>query len=422
MIVHQAEWLLPIVTAPIRRGWVAVEAGRIAALGGPADPPPAFPLSGAGSSRPADGADGAEAILPGVVNAHVHLELSWMRGRVPPSRHMPAWASSLVALRRTAAVDAVEPIVDAVREARAAGTSLVGDVGNSYASYEPLAGSSLSAVIFRELLGFGAVDPARMVAGAIAAAARLPPREGITISIAPHAPYSVSPGLLRAIAGAAGGRPVSVHLAESREELEFLRDGTGPWRALLERLGAWSPAWMPPGCGPVEYLNRFGLVNDRLVAVHGVQLTESELAGLARAGATLVTCPRSNRWTGAGVPPVERFYASGVRVATGTDSLASVDDLNIFSELAELRRLAPGVAARRLLRSATLDGAEALGFAGELGSVETGKRADLIAVSVPPGVSDVEEYLVGGVPPAAIRWLDAGMSSVAGRREPGDDL
>ena len=93
-----------------------------------------------------------------------------------------------------------------------------------------------------------------------------------------------------------------------------------------------------------------------------MHFTDAELSRLAAAGATVVACPRSNRWTGAGVPPIDRFYASGVRVAVGTDSLASVDDLNLFAELAEVRRLAPGVPAARILESATLAGAAGAGL------------------------------------------------------------
>jgi cytosine/adenosine deaminase-related metal-dependent hydrolase len=225
-------------------------------------------------------------------------------------------------------------------------------------------------------------------------------------SIVPHAPYSVSPALLRAIAAANGDRPFSMHLGESEQEIEFLRAGTGEWRALLESLGVWNPTWTPPGRGPIAYLDELGLVNERLLAVHGVRFTDDELTRVAAAGATIVTCPRSNRWTGAGVPPVDRFYASGARVAIGTDSLASVEDLNLFAEMAEVRRLAPAVGAARILESATLAGAQALGFASELGSIEAGKRAQLVAVRLPAPCSNVEEYLVSGIQPADIRWLD----------------
>jgi cytosine/adenosine deaminase-related metal-dependent hydrolase len=117
-------------------------------------------------------------------------------------------------------------------------------------------------------------------------------------------------------------------------------------------------------------------------------------------------CPRSNVHVGVGSPPLEAFYAMDVNVAFGTDSLASVADLNLFAELREARRIAPRVTARRLIESATLIGARALGFGEDFGSIEAGKRAALIAIRIPAGVDDVEEYLVGGVEPADIQWLD----------------
>jgi cytosine/adenosine deaminase-related metal-dependent hydrolase len=107
---------------------------------------------------------------------------------------------------------------------------------------------------------------------------------------------------------------------------------------------------------------------------------------------------------GAGAPPVERFYRAGVPVAVGTDSLASVEDLNLFEELKALRRLAPGVPAGRLIESATLTGARALGLDAELGSISPGKRAALLRIAVPEDVTDIEEYLVGGIHPSAIAW------------------
>jgi cytosine/adenosine deaminase-related metal-dependent hydrolase len=110
--------------------------------------------------------------------------------------------------------------------------------------------------------------------------------------------------------------------------------------------------------------------------------------------------------TGAGVPPVELFYTSGIRVAVGTDSLASVPDLNLFSELLELHSLAPEVPAKRLLESATLNGARALGWSNDFGTIEPGKRAALIAVAVPDEVADVEQYLVEGIEPKQVRWVE----------------
>ena len=390
----RARWVLPIAQPPIADGWIEVENNQIVAVGGPDK------YRSTAGGQPIRQA----AILPGLVNAHAHLELSWMRGQVRPAPTMPQWVDRLMALRRSAGHEPSVPIVEAISEARAAGTALVGDITNTLAAYEPLADSQMSAAVFRELLGFSVTDPGPLIAETRQQLEQLTQIEWLRPSIVPHAPYSVSPDLLRAIA-AAGQGPISIHLGESAEEVQFLRDGTGAWRELLTGLGLWSDSWMPPGCSPVDYIEQHGLLNEHLIAVHCVQLQDVELAKLVAAQATVVTCPRSNRWTGAGLPPVARFYASGVRVAVGTDSLASVEDLNLFAELALMRELAPSVPPAALLASATIHGAAALGFGRELGSIEPGKRAQLIAVAVPDGIDDVEQYLVSGITPDRIQWL-----------------
>jgi cytosine/adenosine deaminase-related metal-dependent hydrolase len=237
----------------------------------------------------------------------------------------------------------------------------------------------------------------------------LRPTRRVRASLAAHAPYSVSRSLFGAIRAALerdGLGPCSVHLSESPEEIEFVRTGRGPWRDLLAELGAWDERYAAPGVTPVEYLEAMRFLDDRVLAVHGVQMTSSDLARLAARGTTLVACPRSNKYTGAGVPPIDRFYASGVRVAVGTDSLASAPDLNVFAELAEMRALAPEVPAARLLASATLEGARALGFGSDYGTIEPGKVARLLAVELPQGVEDVEEYLVAGIQPQQVRWIE----------------
>jgi cytosine/adenosine deaminase-related metal-dependent hydrolase len=135
-------------------------------------------------------------------------------------------------------------------------------------------------------------------------------------------------------------------------------------------------------------------------------MSADDLARLVARGVTLVTCPRSNGHTGAGAPPIAEFYASGVRVAIGTDSLASAPDLNLFAEMATMRALAPSVPAAAILDSATRQGARALGFDADYGTIEAGKRSRLLAVTLPPGVSDVEEYLVSSTYPDEMRWVE----------------
>ena len=414
--VFVAEWVLPVVTPPIRGGWVAVGGGRVVACGVPealdsALAPPATP----GGVRPARVDLGRVAVLPGLVNAHAHLELSWMRGRVGPDTNMPRWAGRLMALRAEAGGDDPSAIAPAIAEMHASGTAAVGDVGNTSAGREALAQGPLAGVSFREVIGFRPTDPVGLAERVLEESSAVVRSAGIRASVAAHAPYSVHPAVFERIGRARREgrvRPVSVHLGESAEEVEFLRNGQGAWRTVLERVGAWNGAWRPPGASPVDYLIGLGFLGPGCLAVHGVQLGLADLQRLASIDVTLVTCPRSNRWTGAGVPPVARFYESGVRVAVGTDSVASVDDLNMFAELSELHRLAPGVPPARLLRSATLDGAEGLGLSAEYGSIEPGKRAALIAIDLSArGSNDVEATLCDGVDPDAITWLDTRSSS-----------
>jgi cytosine/adenosine deaminase-related metal-dependent hydrolase len=401
MIAYQAAWVLPIDRPPIRDAVIEVEAGIIrSAFAAP-------PLRRDRRVRDL----GNVAILPGLINAHTHLELSWLRGRVPPANRFTDWVKTLVAIRRgteqLATPEITAPIQDAIREVRESGTAAVGDITNSLAAVEPMRTAGLTGVVFHELLGFKERDGATIKASHDKRAAAA--LHGIRISLAPHAPYSTSVELFRAIREAvnASDCPImSVHLGESPEEVELLETGGGPWRGMLEAIGVWRDDWPMPGCGPVQFLERHGVIDARTLVVHGVQFDDVALERLRALGATLVTCPRSNQWVGVGYPPIERFYRSGVAVAVGTDSLASVDDLNLFSELKTMRWLAPGVAARQLLESATLVGARALGLDDELGSITPGKTAALIAVRLPDELDDVEEYLVSGISPTQVAWIN----------------
>jgi cytosine/adenosine deaminase-related metal-dependent hydrolase len=398
-----ANWILPITGPPIRNGCVTIARGRIDWVG--------RVLSDAPSSSAV--ALGNVAILPALVNAHTHLELSYLHKRVPPSTSFNEWVMELMSLRRGYPQEA-PPIVAAARlaiaGARAAGTGLFGDVTNTLITVPLLREAGLAAQVFHEVIGFSHPDPLGRVREARANITSAGVDDGgVRVSLAPHAPYSVSPELFRAIRADADahGTVTTVHLGESAAEVELLRHGTGAARMMLERLGVWTTDWQIPGMSPTEYLAGLGFLGRQSLVVHGVQFTADDLARVREAGSPLVACPRSNVYVGVGSPPLDSFYAAGVPVAFGTDSLASVEDLNMFAELAEARRIAPGVSARSLLRSATLTGAQALRFDEEYGSIESGKRAALIAVRVPPHIDDVEEYLVRGVQPDAITWLDS---------------
>jgi cytosine/adenosine deaminase-related metal-dependent hydrolase len=408
LIRYHAAWVVPIEGEPIKDGWVMVDGGRIVALG---------------RRAVNDATKGVElgdvAVMPGLVNAHTHLEFSYLRDQVAPASSFTAWARQIISERRKAphplkdlrVVDAIDAAID---ELVRCGTAVVGEITNTlFVTFDKLAQSPLAGVVFWELIGFNlGEDPDfdAMVNQALEDLGELPHTDKVRASLAAHAPYSVAPLFFRAIKKAVDRMPFapsSVHLAENVEEVELLKTGGGPWKTLMTDIGSWNHAWTAPGVGPVQYLDDMKFIDDRLIVVHGVQMTRGDLNLLRERGATLVTCPRSNAHTGAGVPPIEEFYESGVRVAVGTDSLASSPDLNIFAEIATLHALAPAVPPSSLLESATLQGARALGFDGDYGSIEPGKLARLIAVDVPPGTSDVEEYLVSGIHPGQIRWVEA---------------
>jgi aminodeoxyfutalosine deaminase len=400
---YRASWVLPISEPPIRDGWIAMDRGRIVATG----------RRSANKSEPEIDL-GDVAVLPGLVNAHTHLELSYLRDEVPPASEFVTWIRGVMAARRKRTDPASTEILDGIdrgiAEAIATGTAVVGDISNTLVTFGPVARSPLAAVVFYELIRFNAPEPRALVEQAAAEVQQLAATDRVRASLAAHAPYSVAPLVFRAIREIVDRdhafAPTSVHLSESAEEVEFIRSGKGPWRALLEELGVWDPAWVAPGGTPVQFLADSGFLDAKVLAVHGVQMTGEDLDRLVSHGVTLVTCPRSNGHTGAGAPPIDDFYRAGVRVAVGTDSLASAPDLNMFAEIATMRALAPSVPAASLLESATLHGARALGFDADYGTIEAGKRARLLAVDIPLDTDDVEEYLVSGIQADQIRWIE----------------
>jgi cytosine/adenosine deaminase-related metal-dependent hydrolase len=396
-----AEWIIPVTGKPIRTGYITVGDGRILAIDRKG-PDHALHL-------------GRIALLPALVNAHTHLELSFLHGRIPPSESFNDWVMAMMAVRRASTTDPrsttiVDAARQAIKQARASGTGLVGDVSNTLATVPVLRDAKMPAHVFHELIGFNPSDAAGRVRQAREAVDAERADDGdVRISLAPHAPYSVAPSLFKAIREDVSAHVpalTSVHLGESAAEVELLRHGTGAARKMLEKLGVWTDAWTPPGVSPVAYLDGLGFLDARTLIVHGVQFDGGDLARVRASGATLVSCPRSNLYVGVGSPPLESFYDADVPVAFGTDSLASVADVNMFNELAEARRIAPRVSAHRLLESATLTGARALGFDREFGSIEVGKRPIFAAVHVPRRhVPDMEEYLVSGLEADAIRGV-----------------
>ena len=205
--------------------------------------------------------------MPGLVNAHTHLELSYLREHMSPGSSFVEWIRAVIAARREhpdpRSPEILASVERGIADSIGAGTAIVGDVSNTLVTFSALARSPLAAVVFYELIGFRVPDPAALVAGATQRSRRLSPTERVRASLAAHAPYSVAPLVLRAIRHALDRdpfAPCSVHLSESAEEIEFIRSAGGPWRAMLEELDVWDPAWTPPGVSPVQYLDDSGFL------------------------------------------------------------------------------------------------------------------------------------------------------------------
>lgn len=383
MVVYTARFLLPVAGPPVPDGAVAVEDGIVRACG-----PRGEVLAGAPGAKRRD--LGPMAVLPGLVNAHTHLELSWMVADRPPAGDWTRWVRGLLERRGSESRERTEAAAaEAAAQAVARGTVAVGDVSNRGWTAGATAGSGLHGVLFHEVYGSRDADAARLADEAFTRVAQMrsapevrAARGRLRVTATPHAPHTTSPGLLRALAAAArdAGEVVSIHVAESRAESDFLRDGSGAFaRLVAERGGGEAPA-AARGLSPVAYLDTLGLLGPRTLVVHAVRLEPGDAERLAACGATVVTCPRSNRRLGVGVAPVPELLEHGVAVALGTDSLASVEDLDMFAEIAALAVEHPAIPRETLLRIATVNGAAALGLGDRLGTIAPGRLARLVVV------------------------------------------
>ena len=374
--LYRAAFVLPGTAPPIRDGFVRVQGGVVTGLG---------PMV----ERPSTGIEeidlGDSILMPGFVNAHTHLELSHLEGAVSGGRGFVPWIEEQLRVRAERSEEEVSgAILEAISGMEARGTVAVADVSNSLAAARPLADSSMHALVLHEILGF---DPAKAAevkdrtrAARAAVRAQLPAAPGskprVRVEVAAHAPHSISRELFALLLEDEGIR--SIHVAESRSEDEFLRLGSGDWRAFLDRRVG-PIAFEAPGATPVQYLDSLGVLTPGLLAVHCVRVDETDARLLAARGAVAVLCPRSNEFLGNGVPPLALLLAHGVSLALGTDSLASCPSLDVLEDARLLARKFPRVPKTALLRALTRGGALALGFAN-LGEISVGASAGFACV------------------------------------------
>jgi cytosine/adenosine deaminase-related metal-dependent hydrolase len=362
----------------LENGWLRIERGRIAALGAGPPPGPATDL-------------GDAVILPGLVNAHTHLEFSTLATPLDGAGGLPEWIGRVVALRRgRPTADAASAIRAGLAESAAAGVTLLGDI----ATLLPPPGiDSLGprVRVFRETLGLSASARATSLAMLRCDLDRLV-ASSRSAGVSPHAPYSVAAPLGRAALDMARRLrlPAAMHLAESPAEAELVASGSGPLRAALDRLGAW-PEEPPALLSAADWISLLAR-GPRSLVVHGTFLDDVALARLARHRDRLaiVICPRTTRLLSGALPPLERLRSTGVRVALGTDSRASNPDLSV---LGECRALVDGGLASpaEALAMATVAGAWALGRERRAGVLAPGRPADLVVLRPAQAIRDPYE-------------------------------
>jgi 5-methylthioadenosine/S-adenosylhomocysteine deaminase len=382
--VYTAAWVLPIIAAPIADGAVVVEDDALAWVGRAAELPARF-----ADVRRVD--LGASVLMPGLVNVHTHLELTAMRGFLE-GLAFGEWLSVLTRARREC-FDA-DSLFDAacagIDEGLRNGITTFADTTESGAPLAAMHARSVRGIGFLEVFG---PDPAQCQESLdtllhAAAAHRTRDTALVQTGLSPHAPYTVSADLLRAVAVAAqaGQWPLAIHVAESDDETRFVRDGAGHF---AERLRARGIRVAPQARSPIALLEACGVLACRPLLIHAIRVDDEDIACIARTGATVAHCPISNLKLGHGVAPFERLHAAGIAVGLGTDSAASNDRMDLLGEarqatlLQSLRRGVPdALSAHEALALATIGGARALGLDRHIGSLEVGKAADLSAFPV----------------------------------------
>jgi cytosine/adenosine deaminase-related metal-dependent hydrolase len=399
--VYRARWLVPASGPVINDGALVAAGGRIVRVGrwselqahvGAEDTVEHFPDA---------------ALLPGFVNAHTHLALSDMAGRLRPTKNFAAWLGRLTARLWARGRGAARKAVRlGVEQSLAAGTVAIADMAHDPTCDVPADEARGRWKIFRELFRFGP-DSIRRVEKAVAALEQRPASGTIRPGLGPHAPYTAGVEVYLAARRAADARgwPVSTHLHETLDEIAFVERGEGTLHAWLSRLGFLPRDWRPAGVRPIRMLADAGFFSGPVLVAHANYLTDDDIAVLAASGSSVAFCPRSHAFFKHRDHPWRRLLAAGVNVCLGTDSLASSPSLSVLDE-ARFLFAQGGAEPQVLLEMATRRGARALGLETEIGDLRAGLRPEFCAVTVPAAArKPLEAILVGRLetPPRPLR-------------------
>jgi cytosine/adenosine deaminase-related metal-dependent hydrolase len=361
----RARWIFPADATPVRNGRVTIHGRHIVRVA---------------ADGMADVDVGNAALLPGLVNAHTHLDLGMLHGRCSPTPDLPAWLRCVIAGRGEASVEQVQQaIADGITAGLRSGTTLVGDISSGGASWPFLNAAPLRSVVFYELLGLPRERAERVWGQACDWLGKVQATERCRPGLSPHAPYSVCRDLFQRAAdrARATGIALATHLAESAAELQLLSEHAGPFAEFLRALDVWDPGGLVSSAADILDLYRDA---PTVLLAHGNYLPQHIAL---RPGQTIVYCPRTHAAFGHPPYPLSALLERGVPVALGTDSLASNPDLDVLAEAGFVHAQYPEVPGEQILRMLTLNGATALGWGAETGSLAPGKLADLVVLPLP---------------------------------------
>jgi cytosine/adenosine deaminase-related metal-dependent hydrolase len=306
----------------------------------------------------------------------------------------------LVISERREKVNRSEAIKAGLRESAYNGVTTVGEIATAASDAYPLYGPGYLVELFAEVIGFSGARADSAYASLIQTLNSLLASSGAEVGISPHAPYTVSPQLLRQLVSLAKRRvlTLAMHLAESEEELTLLDAGTGPFQELLEERSMWDASAIPRASRPMDYL-RVLAEAPRALVIHGNYLSEVEHEFMATNSEhmSLVYCPRTHAYFRHPRYPLEDLLRKNVRVAVGTDSRASNPDLSLLAEMQYVANEFPALPRHKLLHMATLAGAEALGREAAIGSITPGKLANLVAIPLPSHARGPADELLNAV-------------------------
>ncbi|MBF0379105.1 MAG: amidohydrolase family protein [Desulfamplus sp.] len=325
---------------------------------------------------------GSGIIMPSLVNAHTHFELSALKGKIPFDKGFNQWVRELINKREQCGAELLKlEAKKAIESAILTGTSIVGEISTIGITEDIFANSDIAGVWFKEYLG----SDLGILSDSLLPTTLLDSKDRDIVtknSFAGHAPHTTSPALLKLLKEQTNKLkiPFSIHVAESDDETEFITTGQGNWANFLREREIDYSKWNIPSKSPVQYLNDIGLLDSLTLDVHLINVDDKDIEIIAKTKARPIFCPRSNFNLHKKLPDIPHFFKYDLKPALGTDSLASTDSINMFDEMLYVAKLFPELNPSEIIAMATINGADALGFGKIAGTLEKGKRADFIYI------------------------------------------